>query len=181
MNKVDSFIAILKEKNKLKKEKYELEENDNDKEKTKMINDVVETTENLIQTKENIAKNLNFLISNKHSIYKVTQEVETTKGLPISSEYQQQALDLITNSITFLNNVQDTQRILETDKNLELSKPASDIVRSTRTIENELKKLRSSYNQIEALQLKVEQLKSTLFIPESETQQDLEDSLYINT
>lgn len=46
MNKVDSFIAILKEKNKLKKEKYELEENDNDKEKTKMINDVVETTGN---------------------------------------------------------------------------------------------------------------------------------------
>lgn len=181
MNKVDAFIAILKEKNKLQQEKFTKEKNDQDQEKAKMINDVVETTENLIQTKENIAKNLSFLTSNKHSIFKVTQEAETTKGLPISSECQPQALNLFASSITFLNNFQDVQRTLETDKNLELSKPAGDIVRSTRTIENELKKLRSSFNQIEALQLKVEQLKSTLFIPENDTQQELDDSIFINT
>lgn len=44
MNKVDAFIAILKEKNKLQQEKFTKEKNDQDQEKAKMINDVVETT-----------------------------------------------------------------------------------------------------------------------------------------
>lgn len=58
MNKVDSFIDILKEKNKLKNEIYEKNENEADKEKAEMINDVIETTGNIN------FKSINIKISN---------------------------------------------------------------------------------------------------------------------
>lgn len=39
-----------------------------------------------------------------------------------------QAMNLFTDGITFMNNFKDVQRILEADKSIDFSKPASDLV-----------------------------------------------------
>ncbi|XP_033213361.1 uncharacterized protein LOC117170599 [Belonocnema kinseyi] len=178
MEKVDTFIRDLKERRKLETDKYKKAEIERHAEEVEMMYDIVQATENFIQTKENLAKNLNFLTLNKHSIRKVIQETETAKGLPISIEYQQQAMNLFTDGITFMNNFKDVQRILEADKSIDFSKPASDLLDCTKTVENEVRKIRLSFNQVEALHSKVDELKSTLFVDEGDNHQDLDDSVF---
>ncbi|XP_003695626.2 LOW QUALITY PROTEIN: uncharacterized protein LOC100864646 [Apis florea] len=170
MDSIEKVINLLHERRTIREEQFAIEEKKQITEYSNLINTLQTIKDERNNYKESIIKNLQSLTMHKHSIYKLICNAENISGLPVSHDYHRQAIMFLSEGINFINKLQDIFKNFDNiDKNnINSMNMLHDITFCTKSIGNELCKVKSLISDIKTLQKNTEILQEYCLINDDE-------------
>ncbi|KAH0948404.1 hypothetical protein HN011_002795 [Eciton burchellii] len=152
MDDIERFIKIVQQKRQADQRELEHLDVDSDEHKTlmKKLRNLKKERE---QCKENITKHLNMITAHKHSIHKIIHSAKDISGLPVPHDYAQDMKTMFTDTIEFLNNIENTCKVLSNVKenNTDPLELIQAVTTCTKAAGNSLYQTKCSITQLEML------------------------------
>ncbi|KAG6795433.1 hypothetical protein HZU73_09216 [Apis mellifera caucasica] len=171
MDSIEKVINLLHKRRTIREEQFTIEEKKQITEYSNLINTLQAIKDERNTYKESIVKNLQSLTMHKHSIYKLIYNAENISGLPVSHDYHRQAIMFLSEGIDFINKLQDIFKNFDNiDKknNINSMNMLHDIIFCTKSIGNELCKVKSLISDIKTLQKNTEILQEYYLVNDDE-------------
>ncbi|KAK0074590.1 hypothetical protein PV325_006039 [Microctonus aethiopoides] len=144
---IDPLISnILKWEEKRRRELLKQKENQA-KDIAKLKEDLFNLTADATKSHENIEKNLTSIMSHKHNIHK-TLDSSNEIGLPITNTYHGEFLNFVSNTISFVNEVSETDKH-NPDSTIDDSKLSSSVKMCN---ENIMKRIHEDNNVVDEME-----------------------------
>ncbi|KAK0162343.1 hypothetical protein PV327_008688 [Microctonus hyperodae] len=153
MDEIDSFIENANKWRNHRQLKL-LEQKENQAEDiAKLKENLLNFADDATKSRETIEKNLNSIMSHKHNIHKTLDSLNET-GLPITNTYHGEFLNFISNTMSFINEVSETDKH-NPDSTIDDSKLSTSVKMCN---ENIMKQIHEDNNVVDEMQTIVENM-----------------------
>ncbi|XP_046735800.1 uncharacterized protein LOC124405170 [Diprion similis] len=149
-------------------------ENDNDLNRETMIKieqnvklkELQSLHDKQLQIKENINKNLKSIVMQKHGLQKVIDgSKDNAPKLPVTYKSKQEAINLVSNAINFVNKFSEVQKSIEPENEVDVNQLCKKINTYGESVNQELSRCKILVDQVGTFRENTEIIKNHCFLP----------------